>query len=222
MTLTESYGGENLIALVNRLIKIYYTRISSMTSSISLHLGWKRSWMFLRAAWPYRISVASPITFRILPFERAGAKWPLSIKLRSSSIFIWVSSSLPVLTIMEALRCLDSYLIDSTSSCPNEIIQRIGVINSCDTLEVSRESKEFFCSARSRFYWAVKSLTVRIWQTLSLYSMLERDKWAFRHYDLSVICLRLNMASCSSPRIWGFNIISSKDFSLCSFWSPLF
>ena len=115
-----------------------------------------------------------------LVFSTYGVKYPFSIKLLSRSILTWASKSFDVQIIKLAWFFSLPFLRASKISWAKVMTQRIGVINSWETFEVSRLSKLFCYSAFWRLRCADMSLIDKIWQSLLLKIILWVLKWTVR------------------------------------------
>ncbi len=135
---------------------------------VSTHSELKIILIRLRDAWPWSILTVSFTIYNNFVFSSCSEKWSFSSRLLSSKAFTCDSKSLDVQIIMFTFSFSFSFFSIFYNSSANYITQRIGVINSCDTLDVSRFRRLFFYSTISSLRYAEMSLIEKILHSLSL------------------------------------------------------
>lgn len=148
----ESLEFENLIAFVRKFNRIYWIRILSSMRETSPQLDLNMILMSLREACPCKISAVSLTTLRSFSSCSCGDNTPFSMRLLSSSSLTWLRTSLEVLTIRSALFLTYSFFDCLATSVAKVTMHLRGVISSWLTLDASKLSRKFFCSAFLRFF----------------------------------------------------------------------
>ena len=134
----------------------------------SLHSDLNFIEILLREACPCKMFTVSFTIYNILAYSSCNEKLSFSIKLLSNSILTQVSNNLDVQIIIPAFFLSFSFMSASNNSCAKETTQRIGVINSCETFEVSKFNRLFFYSAAYNLLKIEMSLIDKIQHSLSL------------------------------------------------------